>query len=174
MERIDMIITGVVQGVGFRYSVVRKAAKYGVAGTVKNMDDGTVRIACEGESDNMEPFVRDVQNVREPVVISDVKIERSDNLEGFKCFTAVPGRLENEVMEGFSTGGMYFEKVLGKQDQMLDKQDQMLGKQDQMLDKQDQTIGEIKTLSSNLQELIDMRFKNIERDILQIKQKIGL
>jgi hypothetical protein len=66
------------------------------------------------------------------------------------------------------------DQMLDRQDQMLDRQDQMLDRQDQMLDRQDQTIGEIKTLSSNLQELIDMRFKNIERDILQIKQKIGL
>lgn len=40
---------GIVQGVGIRYSVYRKAESFGLCGYVKNMFDGSVNIEVEGE-----------------------------------------------------------------------------------------------------------------------------
>ena len=40
---------GIVQGVGMRYSVYRKAVSLGLLGYVKNMIDGSVKIEVEGD-----------------------------------------------------------------------------------------------------------------------------
>ena len=51
-------ISGRVQGVGFRYTTLRQAERYGVAGWVRNMADGSVEVECEGESGKIDQFIR--------------------------------------------------------------------------------------------------------------------
>jgi len=46
--RLRVTIRGAVQGVGFRVAVLREAEREGVAGLVRNRDDGAVEAALEG------------------------------------------------------------------------------------------------------------------------------
>jgi acylphosphatase len=48
-RRVVAIVHGVVQGVFFRQTTRMEAARLGVAGTVRNQPDGTVRVVGEGE-----------------------------------------------------------------------------------------------------------------------------
>jgi acylphosphatase len=50
-KRIQMIVTGRVQGVYFRASAQREARLLGVTGYVRNRPDGSVEIIAEGEED---------------------------------------------------------------------------------------------------------------------------
>jgi acylphosphatase len=54
------IIDGVVQGVGFRYFVLRAAARHQVKGTVRNRPDGRVEVIAEGDRDAMDEFKKDL------------------------------------------------------------------------------------------------------------------
>lgn len=49
MIRRRVVVHGVVQGVGFRYSAYHEAARLGVAGWVRNRFDGTVEAEVEGD-----------------------------------------------------------------------------------------------------------------------------
>jgi acylphosphatase len=55
------IISGRVQGVGFRYFAEEAAQREGVRGWVRNLPDRSVEIAAEGEADAMERFDRAVR-----------------------------------------------------------------------------------------------------------------
>jgi acylphosphatase len=46
--RLEVIVTGHVQGVGFRWHTVQKARALGLFGTVRNQPDGSVRVVAEG------------------------------------------------------------------------------------------------------------------------------
>jgi acylphosphatase len=46
--RLEATVRGRVQGVGFRYWVVRRATDLGIVGWVANEADGTVRCIAEG------------------------------------------------------------------------------------------------------------------------------
>ena len=52
MEARRVIIRGRVQGVGFRWFVVRNARALGVAGTVRNRPDGSVEAVLQAERTN--------------------------------------------------------------------------------------------------------------------------
>ncbi|NER81442.1 MAG: acylphosphatase [Leptolyngbya sp. SIO1D8] len=54
MERIQIIVHGRVQGVGFRYNTHAKASQLGLTGYVRNRPDGTVEIVAEGTSQSIQ------------------------------------------------------------------------------------------------------------------------
>ncbi len=52
---------GMVQGVGFRYTVRRIAARFAVVGYVKNLSDGRVLVVAEGYEQEVQRFLADVR-----------------------------------------------------------------------------------------------------------------
>ena len=52
------VVTGRVQGVGFRYSAVRQARALGLTGTVGNRYDGSVEVEAEGPLPALERFLQ--------------------------------------------------------------------------------------------------------------------
>ncbi len=59
--RLDAIVFGRVQGVGFRYFVLRHAAGLGLHGWVANTQDGAVRCVAEGPRDQLERLLDRIQ-----------------------------------------------------------------------------------------------------------------
>jgi len=45
---VRFVVTGRVQGVGFRWWVARKATEIGVRGWVRNLEDGSVEVTARG------------------------------------------------------------------------------------------------------------------------------
>jgi len=45
-----VVVRGRVQGVGYRYSTVEAAERYGITGWVRNRRDGTVEALIQGET----------------------------------------------------------------------------------------------------------------------------
>lgn len=60
--RMVVHFAGHVQGVGFRYSVLRLAKGYDVAGFVQNLPDGRVRLDVEGEQKELGDFVAAIRS----------------------------------------------------------------------------------------------------------------
>ena len=54
------LISGMVQGVGFRYFVQRSSARHQVRGYVINLDDGRVEVVAEGSTQAVEAFRHDL------------------------------------------------------------------------------------------------------------------
>jgi len=56
-KTIYLIISGRVQGVGFRYFAQYKARELNISGWIRNTPDGKVEIEAEGDPQNLETFV---------------------------------------------------------------------------------------------------------------------
>ena len=83
--RRRIVAAGRVQGVWFRDSTRREAARLGVAGSARNLPDGTVEVVAEGEPgavDGLEAFVRGGPGHAE-VSDLDVSSEDPEGLSGF-------------------------------------------------------------------------------------------
>ncbi len=50
MRRINVIVTGLVQGVGYRYYTLVQAQQLGLSGWVRNLPDGRVEVVAQGNS----------------------------------------------------------------------------------------------------------------------------
>jgi len=55
--RAHVFVSGMVQGVFFRYETRRLAIRSGVSGWVRNLLDGRVEAVFEGEKENVERLV---------------------------------------------------------------------------------------------------------------------
>ncbi len=54
--RCLLTVTGLVQGVGFRYAAREEARRLGLNGRVRNEDDGSVTLDVEGEAKPVAQF----------------------------------------------------------------------------------------------------------------------
>jgi acylphosphatase len=56
-QRLQAVITGEVQGVGFRFFLIRHAQTLGLRGWVRNRDDGAVELVAEGARLDLEQLL---------------------------------------------------------------------------------------------------------------------
>lgn len=57
VETLRVRVTGKVQGVGFRMAAVRRAHSLGVAGWVRNLEDGSVEAILQGAHDSVDQML---------------------------------------------------------------------------------------------------------------------
>lgn len=60
-KTVIMRVTGMVQGVGFRYTTKHLAYKMNISGIVKNLQDGSVEIQAIAEEEDLEKFIEAVK-----------------------------------------------------------------------------------------------------------------
>jgi acylphosphatase len=71
--RVNLIVEGRVQGVGFRYFVAEEAIALGVLGWVRNRWDDTVEVMAEGDRSVLEKLVKVVRRGPRAAYVSQVK-----------------------------------------------------------------------------------------------------
>ncbi|GGJ18310.1 acylphosphatase [Paenarthrobacter histidinolovorans] len=87
--RLTARITGVVQGVGFRYWTARKADELLLTGTVRNDHDGSVELTAEGSAADVDRLVKWLQSTQAPGHVEKVDFELSDGTGEFDDFRIV-------------------------------------------------------------------------------------
>lgn len=58
MKNAHILISGFVQGVGFRHFVRNKASELGLTGWVRNLPDGRVETLFQGSKEKIEEMIR--------------------------------------------------------------------------------------------------------------------
>ena len=87
MKTVRIIVTGRVQGVGFRYFTVRCANDLGLCGWVRNLPDGSVETAIQGQGEKIEEMIGLLKQGPGAANVSGLEIEEiesgSEELPGF-------------------------------------------------------------------------------------------
>jgi len=68
-------VSGLVQGVGYRYFTHRKATNLGLKGYVKNLFNGNVEAEVEGERATIEILIKEMKIGPQLSHVKDLKIE---------------------------------------------------------------------------------------------------
>jgi len=73
--RVHVVVSGLVQGVGFRYYVYNKAISLTLTGYVRNLFSGDVEIEAEGNRSLVEEFIKQVKVGPRAAHVTNMKIE---------------------------------------------------------------------------------------------------
>jgi len=85
---VHLIISGRVQGVGFRYSAQQKAKDYNLVGWVRNNVDGTVDLEAEGSEDQLSAYIAELKSgFNQYIRVEHIKRQTNDKKQGYKKFS---------------------------------------------------------------------------------------
>ena len=84
--RLQVLFSGRVQGIGFRYTVKQTALGYEVTGWVKNLADGRVELLVEGERGELEAFQEAIPEAGLRRFIRETQLEWSNGTGEFRGF----------------------------------------------------------------------------------------
>jgi len=84
--RAEVIVSGLVQGVGYRYFVLRKARALDVTGYVRNLPAGEVMAIIEGEPHEVDELFQAMKIGPFGAHISRFTIDRSEASGEFHTF----------------------------------------------------------------------------------------
>jgi acylphosphatase len=86
MKRAAVLYSGRVQGVGFRATVRKLACGFEVVGTVRNLADGRVEMIAEGGREELEAFLKAIEESELSGFISESPCRWSEAQGGLKDF----------------------------------------------------------------------------------------
>jgi acylphosphatase len=84
--RYRVLISGMVQGVNFRAACQRMAWQCGVAGWVRNLDDGRVEAVFEGPAGDVQRLLGWARHGPGLAAVSDVAVQ-TEQAQGLRAFT---------------------------------------------------------------------------------------
>jgi acylphosphatase len=88
LKRLEAVVSGRVQGVGFREYVRHEASTRGLTGYVRNSDDGrSVEIVAEGEEQQLRSLVDAMRDGPRFARVEDIAADFSDATNGFGRFS---------------------------------------------------------------------------------------
>lgn len=91
MKTSRIVVTGRVQGVGFRYFTERIAKRMKVAGTVENKNDGSVEILVQADDVTLRAFIEEVKEMPEnpSAHVDNIQVVETFNSEEMVKFRTV-------------------------------------------------------------------------------------
>jgi acylphosphatase len=84
--RAEVVVNGLVQGVGFRYFVMREAKKLGLNGYVKNLYTGEVLTVVEGEKAMVEEMIHRLRTGPIHASVKNCKVDWQETNNEFTDF----------------------------------------------------------------------------------------
>ncbi len=88
-RRMQVLYSGNVQGVGFRYTARSVATGFEVSGTVRNLPDGRVELVAEGEKQELEAFRQAIRDSGLEHFIRDEAVVWAEAQNAFRGFEIV-------------------------------------------------------------------------------------
>lgn len=88
-QRINVRVSGDVQGVLYRSSAVEKAQELGLTGWVRNIANGAVEIVAEGNKDSLEKLVGWCRQGPSFAKVGNVEVYWEKYSDEFKTFEVI-------------------------------------------------------------------------------------
>ncbi len=89
MERARIVVKGIVQGVFFRHHTKRKAEELRLAGTVRNLPDGSVEVVCEGDKPKIHDMIAWCRRGPDSAHVENIDVKWEAPSDRFKGFNII-------------------------------------------------------------------------------------
>lgn len=191
-KHAEIIIHGRVQKAGFRDFIDEMAFNLALNGYVKNHDDGTVHVICEGEETKIKDFLEKININQYPIRVEKIDIKYKSPTHKFKTFEIIRDEdLTTATYDRMDAAARYMremntnlsQKIEGLGDSLGNKIDGLGNKIDGLGDKIDglgnkidlnreEIVGEIHSLRDDLKAHFDERLTKMESELIEIKTRV--
>ena len=89
MTTVHLIISGVVQGIGFRKWMKHQAKRLSLAGWVKNREDGAVESVLQGDDASIQQLTMIVREGPPLAIVEGVLEERIQDIVTYEDFIVI-------------------------------------------------------------------------------------
>lgn len=90
-RRLDAVVRGRVQGVGFRFFVLRRALELGLDGWVANAADGSVHVRAEGPREALDALLTLLESGPSGAWVDEVETRWGDETGDLGAFAVRSG-----------------------------------------------------------------------------------
>jgi acylphosphatase len=84
--RARIVVTGLVQGVGYRAFAYDAARRHGIKGGVSNRPDGSVELDVEGPRSAIDGLLRDLRTGPRRGRVDGMTVDWADGIHGYADF----------------------------------------------------------------------------------------
>jgi acylphosphatase len=192
--KANIYVYGTVQAVGYRVFVKNVATLLSVRGLVRNLGDGSVEIFAEAGEDVLEKFIKAIDVKGRPGDILSLNVERIEVRREDEPGYNVPWKqytqfeidygeeiarpVEREMVESLELAKLYFTKLVTEfrdyREEIRDYRQEFRDYRQELRNFREEILSEVKDLRKDLKTILDERLTRIEKDIAEIKAKIGL
>ena len=86
MKQVHLLISGFVQGVGYREFVKREAEKLGIVGWVRSLHDNRVEVLAQGSENDLNKLIKICEKGLFLADVKNIAIEWQEPQEQFESF----------------------------------------------------------------------------------------
>ena len=181
-KHAEIIVYGRVQKAGFRDFIDEIAFHFNLNGYVKNLNDGTVQIICEGEENSIKELLEKINISQYPIRVENIDVVYKKPTGEYRTFEVIREEdLTTATYERMDAAVRYIREMNSDISQKIDGLGNNLGDKidglgDNLGDKIDQNrieiTSEICSTRDDFRSHIDERISVIEHDLAQIKARI--
>ena len=170
-KHAEIIIQGRVQKAGFRDFIDEMAFNLALNGYVKNLDDGTVHVICEGEETKIKEFVEKININQYPIRVEKINIIYKSPTHKFKTFEIIRDEdLTTATYDRMDAAARYMREMNTNFSQKIDGLGDTLG---QKIDQSRIDVtSEIHSLRDDLKAHFDERLTKMESELIEIKTRV--
>lgn len=89
VKRVQAVVSGRVQGVGYRYFAAHAANRLGLNGSVRNLPGGEVEAIAEGDEAVLQQFLEELREGPSAASVTDLTAAWSEPTGSFERFEAI-------------------------------------------------------------------------------------
>ncbi|PKL59671.1 MAG: hypothetical protein CVV33_06635 [Methanomicrobiales archaeon HGW-Methanomicrobiales-4] len=139
--RLNILVRGTVQRVGYRHLIQGIARKHHITGQITNLEGYDVQIIAEGRYNDLSRFKTDIKIQEHPVYVESIEVLEGAYTGEYSYFNVVRGTPEEELAERLDSAIAIFSRMEKKQDYSIGLQKETLGLQNETIVLQKETLG---------------------------------
>jgi acylphosphatase len=180
-KRAEIIIHGRDQKAGFRDFIDEIAFGLDLTGRVMNLDDGTVKVICEGEDSSIKVLLEKVNITQYPIKVMNIDVVFKEPTHEYSTFDIIREEdMTTATYERMDAAARYMREMNSnfgsKIDNVSVKIDDLGTKIDTVGDKVDQNrieiSSEVRLNRDDFRSHLDERISVLEHELAQIKAKM--
>ena len=175
-KRAEIIIYGRVQRAGFRDYIDEIAFDLNLNGYVKNLEDGTVQVVCEGREDFISALLDRVNIVQYPIRVENIEVTYKKPTGEYKTFEIIRDEdLTAATYERMDAAVRYMREMNSNLGNKIDQNSLEIREMNSNLgNKIDQNNVGIREMNSNLGQKMNEISNKIDQSRTEITSEIRL